>query len=373
MSATPTPMYVDSLQVSSQVHVEVENQTGSSSNLFGKVGQQQHTRSWNQVKDERREKEMAEWLPLLLSVPQATELGKHLQMRRLRGEGDATLRQVLLSLLRSRDPLTLGQHRRVLMKWAQFGAKPGVPMTVEALENYLAHLHDSGAAGSSSIQLYRTALFAEHVLGGCVKDVAKNKTVLAYVSAARSRVKGRTKRRPLTTAEVVSLECLVLNVEANMVQRVIAGSLLFALYSRARWSELGACLSLVTDKMEADGFIEVEVASVKTAAQHLRGKSSFVMIACMQGLASTPWGVIWLTLREQAKLVVNSSGLPLIPAPAEGGGFTNLPMSSRMALSWLQELLGKHGDPDLTTHSLKTTVLFWANAGGLHMEQRRQL
>eukprot|EP00971_Amphidinium_carterae_P061401 1215787-Amphidinium_carterae.2 len=37
------------------------------------------------------------WLPLLLSVPQATELGKHLQMRCLRGEGDATLRQMLLS------------------------------------------------------------------------------------------------------------------------------------------------------------------------------------------------------------------------------------------------------------------------------------
>eukprot|EP00971_Amphidinium_carterae_P252758 5018240-Amphidinium_carterae.1 len=194
-------------------------------------------------------------------------------MRRLRGEGDATLRQVLLSLLSSRDPLTLGQHRRVLLKWAQFSAKPGVPMTVEALENNLAHLHDSGASGSASIQLYKTALFAEHVLGGCVKEVSKNKTVQAYVSAARGKVKGRTKRRPLSTAEVFSLESLVLNGEANMVHRVIAGALLFAVYSRARWTELSACLSLSTDKLEADGFIEVEVASVKTAAQHLRGKA----------------------------------------------------------------------------------------------------
>eukprot|EP00971_Amphidinium_carterae_P303606 6032760-Amphidinium_carterae.1 len=97
------------------------------------------------------------------------------------------------------------------------------------------------------------------------------------------------------------------------------------------------------------------------------------MVACMQGLASTPWGVIWMTLRERAELVVTSCGCPLIPALAEGGGFTKWPISSRMASSWLQELLGKQGDPDLSTHSLKTTVLFWANAGGLLMEQRRQL
>eukprot|EP00971_Amphidinium_carterae_P133929 2653713-Amphidinium_carterae.1 len=235
-------MYVDSLQRTSQVQVDVENHMGSSASLFGSGAQQHYTRSWNQIKDERREKEMAEWLPLLLSVPQATELGKHLQMRRLRGEGDATLRQASID--------------EVVAIRGQTGSSYDCGGGQEALENYLAHLHDSGASGSSSIQLYRTALFAEHVLGGCVKDVAKNKTVLAYVSAARGRVKGRTQRRPLTTAEVVSLECLVLNGEANMVHRVIAGSLLFALYSRARWSELGACLSLATDKMEAEGFIE---------------------------------------------------------------------------------------------------------------------
>eukprot|EP00971_Amphidinium_carterae_P116896 2314932-Amphidinium_carterae.1 len=80
----------------------------------------------------------------------------------------------------------------------------------------MAHLHDSGASGSSSVQLYRTALFAEHVLGATVKDVAKNKTVLGYVSAARGRVKSRNKRRPLTTVEVSTLECLVMDKEATL-------------------------------------------------------------------------------------------------------------------------------------------------------------
>eukprot|EP00971_Amphidinium_carterae_P068094 1347951-Amphidinium_carterae.1 len=56
----------------------------------------------------------------------------------------------------------------VSLTWAQFGAKPGVSMTVEALESYLAHLLDSGASG----WIWQ-----------------KNKTVLAYVSAARGRVK----------------------------------------------------------------------------------------------------------------------------------------------------------------------------------------
>eukprot|EP00971_Amphidinium_carterae_P065999 1307450-Amphidinium_carterae.1 len=62
--------------------------------------------------------------------------------------------------------------------------------------------------------------------------------VLGYLSAARRRVKGRSKRRPLTTAEVSALECLVLCETEPHVNRVIAGSMLFALYARARWSEL---------------------------------------------------------------------------------------------------------------------------------------
>eukprot|EP00971_Amphidinium_carterae_P225171 4466429-Amphidinium_carterae.1 len=246
-------------------------------------------------------------------------------------------------------------------------------MSIESLERYMAHLHDSGASGSASVQLYRTALFAEHVLGAAVKDVAKNETLQGYVSAARGNVKGRTKRRPQTAAEVSALECLVMDDDAVLVNRVIAGALLFGLFARARWSELSACLSMSTDKLESDGFIEVEVASVKTAAQHLRGRSSFVMIACLHGLTSKPWGVTWMMLRERVGLSVESSGSPLVPAPSEGGGFTQLAMSSRMATSWLQELLGKQGDRDLSTHSLKATVLFWANAGGLLMEQRRQL
>eukprot|EP00971_Amphidinium_carterae_P272770 5413743-Amphidinium_carterae.1 len=62
---------------------------------------------------------------------------------KLKGEGDATLKQVLLSLLSSRDPLTLGQRRRVLVKWVQYTDRPGVLMTMEALESSMAHLHDT--------------------------------------------------------------------------------------------------------------------------------------------------------------------------------------------------------------------------------------
>eukprot|EP00971_Amphidinium_carterae_P338837 6476359-Amphidinium_carterae.1 len=88
----PTPLYDESMWAPSQAFVDgatVET-TGT---LFSRGGRDHHTRSWNQIKDERREKEVSSWLPFLLAVPQATELGKHLQERRLRGEGDVTLRQ----------------------------------------------------------------------------------------------------------------------------------------------------------------------------------------------------------------------------------------------------------------------------------------
>eukprot|EP00971_Amphidinium_carterae_P343477 6483245-Amphidinium_carterae.1 len=63
----------------------------------------------------------------------------------------------------------------------------------------------------------------------------------------------------------------------------------------------------------------------------------------------------------------------MLCTPAEGGGFTSCCMSSAIASEWLRELLCKHGDETLSSHSLKATVLFWANAAGLLIEQRREL
>eukprot|EP00971_Amphidinium_carterae_P334825 6470321-Amphidinium_carterae.1 len=63
-------------------------------------------------------------------------------------------------------------------------------------------------------------------------------------------VQHRCKRRPLETVEVLALECIVLCETETVVRRVIAGSLLFALYARARWSELSAVCSLSTDVLD---------------------------------------------------------------------------------------------------------------------------
>eukprot|EP00971_Amphidinium_carterae_P308745 6135211-Amphidinium_carterae.1 len=41
------------------------------------------------------------------------------------------------------------------------------------------------------------------------------------------------------------------------------------------------------------------------------------MLECLQGLASEPWGMKWLALRELEQIALDSDGAPLVLTPAE--------------------------------------------------------
>eukprot|EP00971_Amphidinium_carterae_P109754 2174163-Amphidinium_carterae.1 len=64
------------------------------------------------------------------------------------------------------------------------------------------------------------------------------------------QIQHKCKRRPLEVVEVLCLENIVLCEQESIVRRVIAGTLLFALYARARWSELSAVCSVSTDILD---------------------------------------------------------------------------------------------------------------------------
>eukprot|EP00971_Amphidinium_carterae_P333713 6468576-Amphidinium_carterae.1 len=168
------------------------------------------SKSWSATRDEKRNKEIELWLPLLLASPHTTEVGRMLEGKRLGGQGQTNLRKLLKGMLSSRDPLTLSQHRRAIVKRSAFVKQKGIPATLSDLTNYLSHLHEVKAVGSASIQIYRTALFVEHVLGGLIKKVDQSAVVKGLVAAARMQVRHKVKRRPLEVLEVLALENVVL-------------------------------------------------------------------------------------------------------------------------------------------------------------------
>eukprot|EP00971_Amphidinium_carterae_P216314 4293717-Amphidinium_carterae.5 len=116
-----------------------------------------------------------------------------------------------------------------LAQWCLCIRQDGIPATLSDLTSYFGHLHEVKTSGSTTIQMYHTALFVEHVLGGLFKSVGQSAVVKGFIAAARMNVKHRCKRRPLETVEVLVLESIVLCEEEAVVRRFNAGSLLFAL------------------------------------------------------------------------------------------------------------------------------------------------
>ena len=347
--------------------------------LYGRMMEEELAppRNWVAHKERKRGEEISLWVPLLLRQPLVCELSQQLAMAKNTGSSDLRLERLLGAWLSSRDPLTLTGHRKALEGFARWRTSSGhldefLPVSAMDALDYLQFLWDNGASGSKSIQFHKTCLFAHHVLGlNALKELQDSARLKGFISAAKKSIKVKDKRRPLTVKEAEVLEKLVLDDEADEVERLMSGVFLFQLFARARWHELAAVSSLTSDHAGEDGFLEAEFDTVKTAAQHLRGKKKFFMIAVSWGVTSKPWGAMWLRLRGKAGLTLPSrSGI--IPTPTEEGTWTTSPMSSTKGSAWLAQLL-KANDQIIGTHSCKATVLSWANVAGLTEEQRRAL
>jgi len=333
---------------------------------------------WLQAKEKRRGEEVEKWLALLLLSPQGSEVGRLLEQKRREGNSQPALGRLLGGFLSSRDPLTLSRHRVAVeqyMAWRERVGQPRLlPSSLDDVKVYLDELWSTAAAGSRSIQFFKTCLFLGHVMGiGPLREADKSSVVTGFAAQARKRVKHRLKRRALTVAEVEKLESIVCDDAAELQSRIVAGALLCGLMARARWHELGAALRLQCVGSGLNSFVELEVGTVKTAAQHLRGKSTFFMVGAGHGVhAFSAWGPKWVSLRERAELRADAPG-GVIESPAEGDEWLGCPMPVGRARSWMAHLLGTKDDQQLGTHSLKATLLSWANAAGLGDEQRRAM
>jgi len=346
--------------------------------LLARRGSAEAPLGWLQAKDKRREAEVEKWLGLLLDNPQGSEVGRLLEQKRRGGMDRPGLGRLLSGFFSNRDPLTLSRHRVAMehyMSWLeQSGRARLLPSTVGDAQVYLDSLWSEGVAGSRSIQYFKTCLFLGHVVGiEELRGLEKSSVVAGYVTQARRRVRHRLKRRPLTAAEVAKLEGIVCNEERDIQSRLVAGSLLCGLFARARWHELGAITRLELIGEGMGSFIEIETATVKIAAQHLRGRAAFCMTATGHGVHSfNTWSSAWLALRDKEGLRAESPG-GVIESPCEDGTWKGVPMTVGRARSWMAYLLEVPNDTLIGTHSLKATLLAWANLAGLSDESRRAM
>ena len=186
-------------------------------------------------------------------------------------------------------------------------------------------------------------------------------------------------RPPLSVNQVVFLEKLVMDESKHVRDRVAAGFFAFVLYSRARYSDALHVENLKSDIIDRGGcmygFLEAESSRTKTSTT-LERKTRFLPMTCpVNTVGGTRWVDMWMKLRCSEALEAGPNK-PLLPAPADRGGWSNVPLTATSAGAWLRSLLeGSEGPPvsSLGTHSLKATVLSWAAKYGLDVPTRRAL
>ena len=129
---------------------------------------------------------------------------------------------------------------------------------------------------------------------------------------------------PLTVQHVKALEGILFG-EGGLppCDQYAAGCFLFALYARARFSDMQASGDLVTDVVDTKdgphGYLEASVT--RTTAYNLERKTRFLaMCATIQGLSQDSWALKWVEI-AQAHGPEWGPGKPLVPAPVEGGGW----------------------------------------------------
>ena len=156
-----------------------------------------------------------------------------------------------------------------------------------------------------------------------------------------------------------------------------ADSFLFAIYSRARWSDLRSRRAFDVDVSLQDGspcnFIGFSTFSHKTAAQVARYGLPLPLVAPIWGLDAPPWALAWQRIAKEAE--IDFSDLyqgPVLPAPLKNGKWGARSVSSKEASKWLVAILNKLDGPveGVSSHSLKCTTLSWLAKAGSNESHR---
>ena len=161
------------------------------------------------------------------------------------------------------------------------------------------------------------------------------------------------------------------NVEAD---KVFAGHCLMCIYGRLRFGDSQG----VESEPTIDGdYLEAGTSMHKTDSMFGRARRMLPVAAPAVGVSRGCWAASFLQARKEAGLRAGP-GMPFMPAPINGGGWSRGKLKTSEASTWLCEMLQKYNvvDQDLTNvgaHSMKATSLSWMAKAAMPEKARRML
>ena len=175
--------------------------------------------------------------------------------------------------------------------------------------------------------------------------------------------------RPLLCTEVEQMERFV--VTSTSVEDVyFVGCWLFALYARARWSDIRYIHKAQLDKSDVDGgvfgFFECTTKYVKTSTSVERKARFMPMVCPLVGITGVDWTKPWLA--AMTSLGLNFDQVPvgsLCRAIKSSGELTARHLTTSEVTDLLNHFFKTTDDNRLSSHSLKETTLSWSAKYGI--------
>ena len=119
----------------------------------------------------------------------------------------------------------------------------------------------------------------------------------------------------------------MLDTVKNKYDKYFIGCILYAIYSRSRWSAMANIHHFFFDVIDTSdgpfGFVEARTRIHKTSTTAERKAMYMPYVASVNGIGSGSWGLKWkVVLEELGLLELGPPHGPICRAPTVDGGFT---------------------------------------------------
>eukprot|EP00971_Amphidinium_carterae_P051668 1016921-Amphidinium_carterae.1 len=347
---------------------------------IGVVGQRRKRRiqPWQAEVDEPRQVALEAWLHILEGYPGASKVGAQVSKKQDKEAKIQLLRDSLEHKATGTLRIRALDFKRFL-GWMEDCFRNASDIVEEDCYDYCVELRIRFAAPTSASRFKQTITFAKHVLGWKVEEDAVTSTRVMGVGLSMMKTLTGVKRAaPFPPCMVLYLEDLILDVGQAEETRYYAGVLLFQIYSRSRFADMQ---NITKEPVLENGNLVSEVSDFKTKRAKERRGASLPVVAIGAGLHQQSWSHQFLAVRKTLKVEAGTAGL-FFPALSEGRpGESGLVTADAtkivrrfVAQAIVNRILPKSTVVDsYSSHSCKRTLLHWAAADGMSLDDRRLL
>ena len=246
------------------------------------------------------------------------------------------------------------------VRWARSTGLMAFPLIETQCYDYVDGLRRDGAPATRATSFRGALAFCKGTIQLEGVDEVLESTRIAGSSHRSYMTKRVLKQRDaLTVNQVMTLEAVLAGREFPTQDRLFAGHCLLCVYGRLR---MGDSQGIENEPQVFGGYLEGGTAIHKTDGPGGRARRVLPVVAPAVGVSGLAWAEEFLKLRHLAGLKA-LPGMPFLPTPVVGGGWSRAKLATPEATVWLCEVLQKYSGTsslgNVGAHSLKATALSW--------------